>query len=153
MISRIRAYRLQNKLGEIDFLDDVLENYWCSLPENIGKCEPKVLPRGLLGYVKGGLALIKNVAYKTFVSQEESNRRAKICSECPYNVTPDDVGIAAWADAVAYHATQDHKTDYDVKLKTCSICSCPLKAKVHLGGDLGIAKDTLKILPEYCWQK
>jgi len=153
LIDRIRSYRLQNELPEIEEIDQVLESYWCGLGENVGKCVPVILPRGLLGYFKGGVALIKNLAYNTFVTQEEANRRAKICVECPHNVKPEDTGLAAWADMVAYHATKGHTTEHDSKLFTCSICSCPLKAKCHLGGDLGVSAELKKKLPEYCWQK
>lgn len=136
-------------MPEIEFLGEVLESYWCSLPENVGRCVPKIVERGILAYVKGGISLLKNMVYNSYVSKEEAERRAGICSTCPHNVK----GNEGWADLVAYHSIGDRTTPYDSKLGMCELCSCPLRAKVHLGGDLGINMETLRLLPDFCWQK
>lgn len=153
LIDRIRAYRFQNGYEEIEFLGDVLENYWCSLPENVGRCQNRLLERGLLPSLKAGLVLIKNYVYGSYVSAKESARRASICIQCPHNILSEDKGLIAWQDSIAYHSLKDHKTPFDKKLGTCEVCSCPLKAKVHLGGNLGLKEEVRKKLPDYCWQK
>lgn len=71
------------------------------------------------------------------VSQEEAERRAAICASCP--LMKDDTpfcascfaaGIVAW---IADHTVAlDWKTSQDDKLKSCGVCNCRLKLKVHL---------------------
>src|SRR5262245_51890783 len=90
LVEHIKGYRQQNRLKPIEFLDIILENYWCGLPENMGKCEPvPQLKRGLLHYIEGGVALLENIAMRRMVSVQEAERRAQICSTCIYNVNPD----------------------------------------------------------------
>lgn len=153
LISRIKAYRSQNKLEEIEFLDDVLENYWCALQENVGRCSPIATQRGVTGYLKGGVSLLRNVTYSLYTSQEEAERRAEICNKCPHNVFPNKTKFMAWIDNLAYHALGGRETSKDKNLGQCELCTCPLRVKVHMGGDLGVTPDLLKVLPEYCWQK
>lgn len=151
LILRINSYRSQNKLEKIELLSFVLENYWCSLRENIGKCVPVQTKRGILGYIKGGIALAKAVMYSKFCTLAEASRRADICIKCPHNVIPTN---ATWLNQKIYHMIgDDKKTPVDEYLGECEICSCPLKAKVHIGEEIILDKDTENKLPDYCWQK
>ena len=154
LMDRITVYRAQNNLEPIEQLSFVLENYWCSLPENYGKCVPVgTLQRGLLGYVKGGIALLKNIIYSSYVTQEEAEKRAAICVQCPYNIFPDKDGFIKWADEIAYHSIGGRKTSLDDKLGNCEICTCVNKAKVHLGGEIVNSAEINNKFPDFCWQK
>lgn len=153
LLTRIVSYRSQNNLEEIERLPFILENYWCSLPENIGLCEETKIRRGLMGYIKGGLSLIKNVAYGAYSSIEVAEERARICKECPSNIWADKPAFMEWSDKFAYHAIGDRKTSSDKNLGSCEICSCPLRSKVWIGKLDKFPKEINDKLPDYCWQK
>lgn len=156
LIRRIASYRAQNRLTPITHLDIVLQNYWCSLKENQGECEPcAVLKRGLLAYVRGGIALIDNLWYGAAarVSQEEADRRAKICIDCVYNVFPDKDAFVAWSDMIAEHSVGTSKSKYHDQLGNCEVCTCTLKAKVFYKGDMGLTEEQKdKMIKVGCWQ-
>jgi hypothetical protein len=158
LIQKIVTYRAQNELPEIEHLNIVLENYWCSLPENNGICEEAKLERGLLAYLNGGISLVKNMLYPKFATQEEAERRAAICVTCPHNVIPGETveekkGFLKWSDDLAYHAIGDRKTPYDESLGNCQICTCPLRPKVFWGRKIELPKDhEIQTIPE-CWQR
>lgn len=154
LIDRIQVYRTQNNLEVIEFIDTVLESYWCSLPENAGKCVSVQFKRGLLGYWRGGIAILTNIAYNSFATFKEAQARADICVTCPHNIFPDKGPFLAWADERAKHMVGDRKTTVDSKLGNCELCTCPLRAKVHIGGtSFGIDQEVNKLLPDFCWQK
>jgi hypothetical protein len=149
LIKRIASYREQNRLPEIDAIEEVLEHYWCCLPENRHLCEEWPLTRGWVQYIRGGIALLQNIAFKKMVTPAVAEKRAAVCVKCPFNIFPDKKGFLKWSDDVAYQATGGLKTHYHDKLGNCSICSCTLKAKVWYGGKL----ESNYIFPDFCWQR
>jgi hypothetical protein len=154
LVAHIRGYREQNRLKPIESLDIILENYWCGLPENMGKCEnlPK-LKRGLLQYVKGGVALIENILMKKMVSPVEADARAKICTGCPHNIFPDKSAFVQWSDEIAEASTGGLRTELHDKLGNCEVCSCTLKAKVWFGGSLRLKPKEREMMKAVgCWQ-
>lgn len=156
LINRITIYRSQNNLEEIEQLSFVLESYWCSLPENFGRCEAvKSLPRGLLGYIKGGVALLRNLAYKDFAKQEVADERSRICSNCPLNVFPDRNGFIRWSNDIAEASVGDRKASHHDELGQCAACSCPLRAKVFYTGKINLTaeqEELIKTVKPDCWQ-
>lgn len=155
LIQRIVNYRAQNNLSIIQQLDQVLQNYWCSLPENAGECEPCKLKRSFLAYVKGGIALLDNILYgpEARVSQAEAERRAEICIKCPFNINPDKGWFDIWADNMAQKSVGDIKTKHHAKLFNCEVCSCNLRAKVWYKGDMGLNNDQKQLMAGVgCWQ-
>lgn len=152
LVKKIIGYRTQNRLEPIEALDAVLENYWCYLPENKGKCKPYPLKRGFLQMFKGGIALLINYAYDKFVGQELADARAEICARCPHNIKPEKGVVNAWLDEIAVASVGDRRTKVHDELGTCEICSCPLPAKVFYGGTIDLSEDELSQMPDYCWQ-
>ncbi len=154
LIDRIRSYRMQNELPEIEFLDDVLESYWCSLPENVGRCEPKSLALGVLPFMKAGIVMLKNYLYSSFVTQPVAESRAEQCIGCEFNRLPENEGIKYWLDLVAINSVNGHRTKAYDKLGTCSVCECPLNMKVWYAGK--IDKPTIEQQKKFdkvsCWQ-
>jgi hypothetical protein len=151
----IQAYRSQNELEPIENLDLVLENYWCSLPENTPVCEPAPLRRGFMSFFKGGVALISDLFFGTqnLVSQAEADRRAEICTRCPHNVFPDKLGFIAWSDEIALHSTNGLKSSHHDLLGNCGVCSCPLRAKVFRKGPFRLSPAERTEMAEVgCWQ-
>src|SRR5690348_12853772 len=116
LIKDIVNYRFQNNLEPIERLDLVLDNYLCGLPENNHKCTGYELDRKFSQYIKGGLALLKNLAFKRFATQAEAERRSKICEKCPYNIFPDKGPFIKWSDDIAVSCVGEKKTENYQKL-------------------------------------
>jgi hypothetical protein len=154
LINRIVAYRRQNELPEIEFLDDVLENYWCSLPENTGRCEHKALGIGILPIMKAGMIMLKNFLYDSVVGQDVAEKRAAQCVGCKFNRLPESSGVKSWLDLIAINSVKGHRTSQYEKLGTCSVCECPLNMKVFYNGK--VDKPTIEQQKKFdevtCWQ-
>lgn len=154
LLKDIVNYREQNMLEPIERLDLVVDNYLCGLPENSYKCEGYELDRRWSQYMKGGLALLKNLAFKKFATQEEAERRSKICEKCPYNVFPDKGPFMKWSDDIAAGCVGERKTKNHQKLGSCAVCSCVLRSKVFYVGELDkfSEEDLVKLKKVGCWQ-
>ena len=154
LVSRIRSYRQQNNLEPLEFLEAVIENYLCHRPENVGGCTQRgEFKRGVFAYLKGGLVLLKNLAYKSYVSQEVADKRAALCLQCPKNVFPDKDRFIKWSDSVAEASVGDRKAKGHELLGNCDVCSCVNKAKVWYPGPFTPTKEELAQFPDFCWQK
>jgi len=153
LVKHIITYRQQNRLSPIEFLDAVLENYWCGLPENGGSCREMPLKRGILETIKGGIKLLTNYAYSKYATQAEADRRSDICVSCKYNIFPDKKRFILWGDMVAQETVGSRKSKNHDKLGNCEVCSCLLKAKVFYEGKLELPEDQLvKMRGVNCWQ-
>jgi len=154
LIKLIVSYRAQNGLDEIENLNLVLENYLCNMPLNEGKCSSFFpLKRGFIATVKGGVALLKSMMYKSFVSQEVADGRSNICRTCPYNVFPDKGPFIKWSDTVAEGAVGNRKSKYHDELGNCEVCTCPLRAKVFYDGEIKLPDDQQEVMRKVgCWQ-
>jgi hypothetical protein len=149
----ILSYRDQNNLPPIAALDTVLDHYWCSLPENRGKCESFKLQRSWMQYVKGGVALLENLFYgkDNLLTPAEAEKRAKVCVSCPENVFPDKDGFIKWSDELAVASTGGLKCPSYDSLGNCAVCSCPLRSLTFYKN--AVAKDDeVDKLPKHCWK-
>lgn len=153
LIRHIVSYRAQNGLEEIESLNSVLENYWCHLPENCGACIDAPFKRGFLEYLKGGISLVKQMAYKSFASQELADKRAEICIGCKYNVFPDKGFFIKWSDDIAQESVGNRRSKHHKKLGNCGVCSCVLRAKVFFMGNPQLTSTQIKQMNDVnCWQ-
>jgi len=85
-----------------------------------------------------------------WVSQEEAERRAEICSTCIKN----QYVACGWCGgpvATAVNLLGGRRTSRDDKLQSCEICLCTLRAKVHMPLD-AVDNEGLE-WPSWCWQK
>jgi hypothetical protein len=87
-----------------------------------------------------------------YVSQDEANRRALICSRCYMNTF---IGGCSNCEAAVAKVTGKVSTKYDFALKACAVCKCVLRAKVHFPLDtLAQESENLQELyPPFCWNK
>lgn len=154
LIEDIVAYRAQNGLPQIDELPAVLQNYWCSLPQNVGKCKDCGYPIGFIGYIRGGITLLKTAALKHFATQEEAEKRAAQCVTCKYNSFPDRGPFLTWIHETAISIVGERKTKVYEKLGVCAVCQCPIRAKVFVGEKLPpfTPKQTELLASVDCWQ-
>jgi hypothetical protein len=87
------------------------------------------------------------------VSQEEADRRAAICAQCPKNVDQQvNFCIGCYARSLVSKVNDllgSKRTAHDEKLKTCSACGCDLKLKTWIPKS-GVADKTID-WPAHCW--
>lgn len=154
LVKRIVQYRAQNELPPIEHLDLVIENYLCQKPYNSGRCVGyATLARGLWATVKGGIAVVTSLMYKSFATQEEADRRSEICVKCPHNIFPDKSGFIFWADSIATASIGTRRSANHDKLGNCGICSCPLRAKVFFDGKIDLKPGEEESMKKVnCWQ-
>lgn len=158
LVTQVQGYRSQNDLEELEYLSTVIENFLCHLPIHAGSCMPVKNPkRSIAQYMRGGIATLKNIAYKEFVPQEEADRRSEICSRCPHNNFPDaSRHFINWANDIAVRSVGDKKSSHHDKLGVCGLCSCPLRAKVFYKGKIKLSKEELSKMEALsnppCWQ-
>lgn len=93
-------------------------------------------------------------------SQEESNRRAKICGGCYLRVQPQGCGACLKIASLITGVIAQRKTPYDSLLanKACAACSCPTSSLVHFPMSIlekpevdSMAKQ--ESLPPFCWRR
>jgi hypothetical protein len=94
-----------------------------------------------------------------FVSQEEAEKRAAICANCPMNTTLQFSCGACMGAVITLLSSVlgNRKTEQDNELGACLVCSCSLKAAVHVPLDVQreglseqIKQDFEKI--KHCWK-
>jgi len=154
LISYITSYRTQNELENIHFIDTIIDNYMCSQKKYRGMCQRVKLRRGILGYIKGGLALLQEVFTGEPVKAKEANRRSAICAKCPFNIFPDTSGFHEWSDNVAIEAVGSRKAFNHNELGSCKVCTCTLKAKVWLAPPFRTPKsqqEVVRPVTPNCW--
>lgn len=95
-----------------------------------------------------------------FVTQDEAERRAGICANCPFNATLQfSCGACMGAVLNLIQAIiGKRKTSMDDKLGACLVCSCSLKAAVHVPIDVqreGLSDEIKQDFDQinYCWKK
>lgn len=154
--AKVRAYRMQNELPELIYLEAVIENYLCRQPENLGGCErlPK-LKRGVMEYLKGSIVILKSMLYDSFKSQEEADARAAVCLTCPLNTFYEESNFDSWCDEVAEDVVGERKSKYHKELGICSGCNCCLRFKVWYNEPIKLTKKQEKVITSSapnCWQ-
>jgi len=96
---------------------------------------------------------LRNADASFLVTQEEAERRADICRECPENL----LGICSSCNGLKQLASRliaRRKTRLDHYLGVCKICGCVLDAKIHVRAEHLNEKDrTDPKLPEGCWAR
>jgi len=154
LMRRIVSYREQNDLSPLDALSAVLDNYWCSKPQNKGLCEQNnQLHRSLWTTIRGGVAVLVNMLYPKVVADEKAEKRAAQCAICPFNEFPDKGAFVSWSDSVAVASIGKKKTSFHEELGNCKVCTCVLKAKVFYDGPVKFDAQQIQDLKSVnCWQ-
>ncbi len=105
------------------------------------------------------MALSAAKGEEVFVSQEEANKRAEICSRCFYNMPSNfcsGCGIGQAITSLVAKVRGGRKTDSDSSLQSCGICGCKNEAIVHVNRNLllkGEKNETTSARPDWCWVK
>jgi hypothetical protein len=95
-----------------------------------------------------------------FVSREEAEKRAAICAACPMNTTLQFSCGACMGAVITLMSSiiGNRKTERDRELGACLVCSCSLKAAVHVPVDVQRDGLTDEINQEFdkithCWKR
>jgi hypothetical protein len=84
------------------------------------------------------------------VSQEEAERRAKICAACPHQIATSGCWGCKGIAGMLPHIAGARKTSYDLQLKACGICGCFNSVSVHLPVEVQ-GGENLEF-PDFCWK-
>jgi hypothetical protein len=165
LLKEAKNHRRVNNLPIPANFDTVIEQQLCELlpPECSRSDEPKrpnyahrVTYTEALEGVSAWARLA--VSKERFIPQAEADERAKTCFHCHFN-QPIQTGCLICLETfrdLAGKMTGNKSTPYDLKLHVCSLCNCPLKAKVWF--PLSIVHSALspginESLPPWCWAK
>lgn len=130
-------YRAQNNLERIDNFRAVWEAYVCAnTPGMAAKCcdVAENVKRSFEQFWSGAKAYVKAVIQgdEAFVDAEIAEKRAQQCVNCQSNVR--NIGhhhAQFYTDNFIRRQIGSRSTSVDDKLRTCRICTCILRAKVH----------------------
>lgn len=164
LTERLAAHYKANGLEMPPNIADLIEAFICS--EAAGYCVPTTLPP--LPWVKVGSAAFHLVLSATrrlagdpreqLVAPAQAAARAATCLNCPQHAPLEGCSrcnISVFQEAVRLLVGK-RTTPHDEKLEVCRLCSCSLKAKVHMP----LARlqsmttpDIWEALPTACWMK
>lgn len=144
LLSHIKTYRAQNKLDPIPKLRTAVECWLCEQPNMQPHCLDASSSRTVGQYLNGAragaqLALerassMMGLSKSPFTSQKLAEKRAATCVRCKYNVENGDHSrTRKYSDEFVAGIVGPRETSQDGELFSCSICSCPLRPKVHIG--------------------
>jgi len=114
------------------------------------------------GDVKNFLNVLGNVLASggSLVEQEEAERRAAICTECPQNIeVPGCLGMCPGSVAklllrfAAAFQGRTLQTSRDAELKSCGVCGCANAAQVHVSLETLARVRGDFVFPAPCWKK
>lgn len=87
------------------------------------------------------------------VEQEEAERRAMICKNCPMQVEVAGCWGCKGIGGMVEKLKGEHKTAADAALKTCNVCGCYNAVQIWVPLDvLRRASEELEY-PEWCWKR
>lgn len=90
------------------------------------------------------------------VGQQEANRRAAICAQCPKNQNHEHGGCGACTvqvDRLTFIYLRNRSTPSDHLLKCCDVLNSPLRAAVWSDKLPGFSEQQRNELPAQCWRK
>jgi len=157
-VDMARAHIRANNLEERPLLESEMQDQLCrTLPPGWCMFDDPARPRVTTSFswddVQAGLATFAKWIGSGFqtVPQEEAERRALICSRCYLNVNVQ--GCTSCQKAVET-VTKNKKTRHDFLLRSCAVCKCFLRAKVHFPiSVLDKSGVNQELYPGFCWLK
>lgn len=158
---RIAAHRKANNLPVVSAAE--AENQLCQQlpPSFCSQSDPNrpwVDIRFTLGDVADVMKVFVSFAASgfQFVSQEEANRRARICVGCYNNINVSGCGACRQLAGFITGSLAQRKTSHDDALKVCGVCRCLNRAQVHVPLEALDTKDSPEkqaLYPSFCWLK
>jgi hypothetical protein len=147
----------------IDQLCQRLPAGWCNYDD--GSEASGVTPVLSFENILKGITSLSSLAVnaakgeEVFVSQDEAERRAEICSRCHFNMNASFCmgcgGARVILDMVG-KVKGERTTSMDHMLQNCGVCGCRNDAIVHVKKNIllkGESSDTTNKRPSWCWLK
>lgn len=157
LIVAVKAHLKANDVPISPDLERNINEFACSEhPTMCIEVDPDAERKISLYYLaKRFFTAVISAATNGLVSQEEAERRAKICSQCPNN-KPMEAQLCSgcWSAKFvgeAAEALSSKSTPYDNQLDTCSLCQCRLKMKIFVKKEAMQEKDIQ--WPDFCWMR
>lgn len=145
LLTNIIAYRKANGLEIGLGLEDMIEQALCT-GKYSHECEQRDAaapdPAKRIGWrtvLAGTKVMLRHwLAGKPLESQAEAERRAEICSRCPWNL---DISWSCGGPCAEFKDFVERqvgapKTKYDDRLRNCGICSCYLSSAIFVPLDM-----------------
>lgn len=166
LLVKVRDHRLANGLPlRLEWKQEVEQSLCEELPSGVCRhvYSPRDTPlaaadRALSVYeVIAGAKLLGSWLFKGFekVSQEEANRRGRICRSCPFN-QPGEGCTTCASNALREAVTSvlgTSRTDDHESLHTCNVCGCSLRVAVWAPRDLLEKYSPQNVqAPDWCWK-
>jgi hypothetical protein len=164
LVTRIRNYRIANGISLGTNFEETVGSEVCQ-QQGWGepRCmqeEPTPLKQRNIGMhdVVNFLRVLKHWLTKnpTLVEPQEADRRAQICTTCPYNVNVNGCAGCTNIAGLIFNTTGDRTTSHDLQLRNCQICGCVNKVQVWVPKetlDQGLTPEMRGNLPDWCWKK
>jgi len=170
LFRKVEKHYKENNLSLPDNWKDIVENRICEgLPPGWCEFTDGSPSSGHLCAVTGemiihGVQSLAKLVWESFkgkevfVPQEESEKRAEICSKCHLNVdTNVCMGCGAMAEMLdkTSNIRKNRTTKWDHMLKNCCICGCRNDTIVHIRNDIlqtGESSDITSRYPSWCWK-
>lgn len=130
-----------NKLVVPVNLNESMQDWWCREVDRSNCAEPVdplAVARAVSLQSRAWRFLRTAVSWvlssQSFVEQEEAERRAAICAECPLNMDIKCGGGCGFVGMLntAMKLFASKSTTRDQALQSCGICGCALKVSVHI---------------------
>jgi len=136
--NNIRNYRKANAIPIGLGFEDELEREVCAkYPNECDETDARIPDRNRRctfdDVILGTKVMVRlKLSGNKLVSQDEANRRAKICATCPNNISPvlPCGGVCGELATVITSIVGGNGTPFDPKLNSCAICCCFLSASV-----------------------
>lgn len=164
LVDECRKWRIANAIPVgLGFRQEVEKACCEQRPDHCVPCDPVLHPRKLTfsDLLTGTSTMLRDiVAGRPLVTAAEAEKRAGICSKCPFNVpfsTPCG-GICESLKSMVRAITGSLSTSQDGALQSCYFCGCFLKTAVWLPLDLQLKplseaqRAKLAGVPN-CWKK
>lgn len=164
----VRAHLKANNLPIPDNLGQVIQNQlchwlppdWCQRDETEMAHYSNIDMRMSVGDIINAAKAYATLALRGFktVTQEEADRRARICANCFLRVQPQGCGACAkMAEAVIANVAGKTTAYADALYnKACAACKCPIASIVHFPMDILEKAESPNVqnsFPDFCWRK
>lgn len=156
-VEKAKEHRKANNLGIPYDLEAQMQDQYChTIPSEYCQYEREgtwVNLRLALDDILTVTRALIDSAKGDFVSQEEAERRASICSRCYLNVNATGCGACR---QIANLVAPGRTTSQDQNLKNCGVCGCYLRPKVHVKLDTlesSISNSRQEAYPSFCFLK
>lgn len=157
LIEATKKHMVANEVKISPDLEREMNEFACeSFPENCQEVDPDAERKINLWYkAKHFYAAVKSAVFDGIVPQEEAERRAAICAECPENGEQEIATCVGCFTAKfiteAAEALSSHHTSLDARLNTCKKCQCRLVLKVFVKKEA--MQDKSIDWPQPCWMR